>query len=922
MRRPRAVLGLARNDDGGFALVFVLLIATLALILVGSGTATLVNQIRPTAAAIDSGAAMAAAEAGLEDFLAAANRNCPESSGFSCSWLSSLPHSPALTDPSTQRGTAVTGADGTSTRESFYWTVLGAVPGKARVEAFGQVPQGAGSPQLRTARLVADVEATPDFTAFEYYTTYETFPPDFISDFYGPRDVEVLDPTGSSLSGSGLLHWNGTCSDATSRPDCNNPNSIDDLSVCNALYYGSSGRAAMNAARIPVPPDKVQALGTDGTFAYYDELGDFNGAPQTHWDTCDASFEPNMVMNGPLYSEDAYLVDRGSDTGNSKNSMPIFNGWAYSMWNGTVNGTQLPANPYNGGYERAYPGTDGQITTGMQPQPVYTSTELSLPPNADDAKSLATCLYTGPTRILLRSGFAYITSPGTPTAPTPPGPAYCYASTGSFTNPGGGGVVEAKVPVNTTLVYVQDPASSDDTPLPAGQRVFNLTGTSPLPPAAFSSTLGGPWSAAAGYSPTSPCPATTDPVRVRRDFDCEISGAASGAVAPDELAAINSAVRKAMTSQLASASAVQSAVQAAITAVLGPSALAAPTVFTPSADHYWTVSVNNPTYAATTSTPPALPVADPFLQTATTGGYTAQTTSVSVSIDRMKCTSIQNGKCANNALTDTPVVTGTANAKSATGTDASTTAAWPWVGKLTDYTDPNNDVTQYRPDHGDVYIDGTLKGQLTVIADHDIVATNNLTYSNTDPLTTSDGLALVADHDVRIYRPMSCAKPDDPSKMPSGYQKRTTWGYCPNDLTGVFTSPLSWPLPTNQPSTMYVPDAAPAMPDGGSIDATIFTLRGAFLADNFYRGTNGRSASIYGGLYQYHRGPTSLPYQGRPYQGSTTKMPGVVITYNYDNMRAGQNANGGLRVPWLPVPQGRPHGSTRIWNITGISAGK
>jgi hypothetical protein len=557
----------------------------------------------------------------------------------------------------------------------------------------------------------------------------------------------------------------------------------------------------------------------------------------------------------------------------------------------------------------------------MHPQPVYTSTELSLPPNADEAKSLASCVYTGPTRILLRNDFAYVTSPGTPTAPAPPGPAYCYASTGSFTNPGGGGVVEAKVPVGTSLIYVQNPAPADDNPLPAGQRVFNLTGTSPMPATSVSSTLGGPWTDAATYSSATKCPANTDPVHVRRDFDCEISGSSSGTVAPDELAAIDSAVRKTMTSPLASASALQTAVTTAISGVVGTSALTAPAVYTPAADHYWTVTVNNPTYATATSTPPALPLADSFLQTASTGGYSVQRTGVTVSVDRLQCTSIKNGNCVNGALVDTPVVTGTVNTSSATGADATTVAAWPWVGNVSDYTDPNNDITQYRPNHGDVYIEGTLKGQLTVVAEHDIVATKSLTYSNTDLSTTTDGLALVADHDVRVYRPMACAKSDDPSKMPSGSQKRTTWGYCPNDLTGVFTTPLAWPLPTNQPSTAYVPDNAPAMPDGGSIYATIFTLRGAFLADNFYRGASGKAATVYGGLYQYHRGPTSLPYQGRPYQGSTTKMPGVVLTYNYDNMRAGQNANGGLRVPWVPVPQGRPHGTTRIWNLTGMSAG-
>src|SRR5581483_8391973 len=193
-----------------------------------------------------------------------------------------------------------------------------------------------------------------------------------------------------------------------------------------------------------------QAMGTDSSFAYYSEQGTFtptsgSTVPETHNDVCDSSFEPNMVMNGPIYSQDAYLIDRGKDTGNSKNSMPIFNGNAYSMWNGVINGVQQ-AKGVNQGYDRAYPNTNGQISTSLSPQPVYTTDKLDLPANANAAKGLATCTYTGPTRILITQNIAYVTSPETPTSPAPSGPSYCYASTGSFTNPSGG-VANAQVPI-------------------------------------------------------------------------------------------------------------------------------------------------------------------------------------------------------------------------------------------------------------------------------------------------------------------------------------------------------------------------------------------------------------------------------------------------------------------------------------------
>jgi hypothetical protein len=48
-------------------------------------------------------------------------------------------------------------------------------------------------------------------------------------------------------------------------------------------------------------------------------------------------------------------------------------------------------------------------------------------------------------------------------------------------------------------------------------------------------------------------------------------------------------------------------------------------------------------------------------------------------------------------------------------------------------------------------------------------------------------------------------------------------------------------------------------------------------------------------------------------------MPGISVTYNYDNMRAGQAINGGLRVPYLPPPDGRLTSNT--WNVISISTG-
>jgi hypothetical protein len=936
-------------DDEGMGLVFVLLITAFTMIMLGTASTALVSQIGPAGKSVDTGAALAAAEAGIEDFVATVNAQCPPTDGYICAWLATNPSSNAISDPKNQKGTAVTGADGTGTRESFYWTVTNSVSGQARVKSVGQVPTGSTNPKYRTRTLVADVTATPSFNNFEYYTKFETFPADFVNSFYNARNIQITsagNASGSSLSGPGTLHWNGVCTyNAATNPTCD-PN--HDSGICEDLYFPSGtgpGRGTTadsgttgwhNTLRRPSSTVEA-AMGTDDTFAYYSEQGTFtptsgSAVPETHNDTCDSSFEPNMVMNGPIYSQDAYLVDRGKDTGNSKNSMPVFNDYAYSMWNGVINGTQQAVNPNTGGYERVYPGTDGSISTTKTPQPVYTTQELNLPANADNSQVLATCTYYGPTRILLQQNIAYITSPGTPTSPAPSGPSYCYTSTGNFANTGGGvasggGVVNAQVPITSTLIFIKNSLSGSASLAASGNPIFNLKTNLTVPASTSGDSLAGTWSGS--YTATDPCPSPAD-ITKRRNFDCEASAASTPAN-------VFANIRTAADAVVAGSDS-DGSVQADLKSQIG-SQIDKPNVLVSSQPSSlakgqvrYQVDVAAMTTGTATTTKPSTQ-SDTFYQSTPGQGYTTTPKSWAVTITRYACTaSATCGTSGGNKQDKSVLISGNATrTTSAANSPLNSHSSWPWFGAQTGsttYTDPNNDITPYYNWYGDAYVQGTLKGEMTLVAQHDIVVTNDLEYSNKNLTSTTDGLALIADHDVRIYRPMTCTD--------NGTAGATTGGYCPDDLTGVYNTTLSWPLPTNYPSTKYVPDNAPSMtgtasgsntpvPGGaqGNTDlyATVFTLQGCFMIDNFYRGTNGASANIYGGLYQQHRGPTSLPYQGRPFQGSTTKMPGVVLNYTYDNMRAGQTANGGLRVPWIPSPQNRPSGSTKTWNVVSISTG-
>ncbi|HEX8080896.1 MAG TPA: hypothetical protein VF557_11840 [Jatrophihabitans sp.] len=935
------LLARLRREDGGQSLVLVMMISILAMLMLTTATTALTGQIKPAQASVDSGEATAAAQAGIESFLSWVNTNCPPTDGFECPALATgITNKSGITDPLNEQGVVITGGDGVASVESYWWTVTFATSGLARVKSVGQVPTGKPNPKYLIKTLVADIDAMPSFNNFQYYTKYETYAAEFVNSFYRPRSVQVTSAAnlnGTSISSKGkpgILQWVGTCTyvDASTTPLCDPNHSTN---VCDDLYYPNGagpGRGTdtgwNNASRRPSTAVQT-AMGTDSSFAYFTEGGTYTpatgtAAAVTHNDTCDSSMEPNMVMNGPVYSQDAYLVDRGKDTGNSKNSKPNFDAAAYSVWTGAINGSQQPLGP-NGGYIRAYPGTNGEATinsnyptygSGSPVFPIYQSTALELPENASEALPLAQCVYTGPTQITVQGNTARITSPMTPA-----GTSACYQSTGTFTNVNtidsegqsttdpSGGVINAVVPISRTLIYVKNPGSSvKPNQATAASPIFNTTTGLSLPATTTANGLAGTWTDNASYDATAACPAV-NPAK-RRNFDCETG---QGNPKNDVLAAIKTAT----DTVLATASPTPAAFTSAVTSQLSTPSQK---VGTTAGSVWYTVTVTAATPTTTTTTPET--ATGTFLQTAVGKGYTTTTSDWTVKVNRVVCASLsKKDDCVN---TTTPIVQGVLSktASTAAGSPLNTTRNFPWHGKQPGdsgydasktYTDPDNDVTPHYHGYGDVYVQGQVSGNLSVVAEHDIVITNDLTYSNSSVTNTSDGMAMIANHNVRIYRPMTCAT--------DGTAGATTAGYCPNDLSGVYTDNLSWPLVNNYPSHMYVPNNAPSMTNGGNglIYSTVFTLRGSFIADNFFRGAIGHGITIYGGLYQYHRGATSMPYQGRPYQGSNTKMPGISVTYNFDNMRAGGAVNGGLRVPYIPPPDGRLTSNT--WNVISVSTG-
>jgi hypothetical protein len=66
----------------------------------------------------------------------------------------------------------------------------------------------------------------------------------------------------------------------------------------------------------------------------------------------------------------------------------------------------------------------------------------------------------------------------------------------------------------------------------------------------------------------------------------------------------------------------------------------------------------------------------------------------------------------------------------------------------------NNDITTYGCRNGDVFIEGTLKGQLTVAADNNVEITWNLQYNGGTGGT--DLLGLIANNYIEVWHPVQC----------------------------------------------------------------------------------------------------------------------------------------------------------------------
>jgi type II secretory pathway pseudopilin PulG len=141
---------------------------------------------------------------------------------------------------------------------------------------------------------------------------------------------------------------------------------------------------------------------------------------------------------------------------------------------------------------------------------------------------------------------------------------------------------------------------------------------------------------------------------------------------------------------------------------------------------------------------------------------------------------------------------------------------------------------------GNVYVKGNYTGQLTIASENDVVINGNITTPvNGEVPSTNAVLGLIADNFVRIYHPLTGARPKELGECNST-----------SNAAGTMTN-----------VTIY---------------AAILAVNHSFIVDNFDCGAALEKLSVYGAIAQIFRGTVGM-------HSGETVVHGYAKNYNYDD---------------------------------------
>jgi hypothetical protein len=239
---------------------------------------------------------------------------------------------------------------------------------------------------------------------------------------------------------------------------------------------------------------------------------------------------------------------------------------------------------------------------------------------------------------------------------------------------------------------------------------------------------------------------------------------------------------------------------------------------------------------------------------------------------------------------------------------------------------------------GDLYVEGTNPTTLALQAQDDVIVTGTLAPTGglvdaqTPVMNPTAALEVIGQNDVRVYHPVKCVVTDLTLNSPTD----TSPGYCPDDITGLYTGvPANGARPDQQYTNMR-PDLAnltingvvyamgnspqsitcPEPPGGGG------ACGGDFIVDNYNRGDSIGTASlgyvtVIGTLSMQHHAPLGEEWETADISGLTSRpYSGYQFADRYQNLSALLAANSSVN-PLVPGGGTTPN----PWHIISTSVG-
>ncbi|SDJ05471.1 hypothetical protein SAMN05444157_1494 [Frankineae bacterium MT45] len=495
MRRLRSTQG-RDADDSGFAMIFVLVVIAMVTTAVSAMLVVTASEIKPTQASVDSASASAAAQAGVQAYFALLNNT----SAAGCGSVTMGNTCPALTT-TTYLQAQLGGTDGQG--KSWYSAKITnnyVKDGFARVYSIGCSTgysttatgvQTCAAPGVARA-IQADISAQVASTKLAYYSTYETVGSGLLAQEFPKRsialpDTSILSAANQALGSQGVsaVSWDGAS------PPTGSPTTYNSTQqVCDSLWYNNAAYDAGGQGR---------AISTQSLLGFdWTESGTTNDAATTavtHNGQCQVSLTSKNTFTGPIQSMDAFylsgtptVVQSSTATGRPA----VTTGWNQSTYPAPV------GNLYNTdqalfnlkGLDSRFIFTPAVVpnadSAAFASNPIQSTTQSpSLPHNLPDIEPTAygfhyqqitsgpaqpnTCVYYGPTRVLLNgvnaSGAVTATVTSPMTASNPANPCYTSSATqtltpmstppidavsGKLSSPGTTGVVGATVNLSSS----------------------------------------------------------------------------------------------------------------------------------------------------------------------------------------------------------------------------------------------------------------------------------------------------------------------------------------------------------------------------------------------------------------------------------------------------------------------------------------